>query len=99
MWGALAWLGWGPVGAAGPARTLAGAGHLGHVPGQPVVRLPDASLAYGWSPGFLKSTTERLCCVYGVGYAWMLIAMARLTAREAAVRWRVALVRAGPRGA
>ncbi|MGF6351873.1 hypothetical protein QF040_006586 [Variovorax sp. W2I14] len=91
MWGALAWLGWGALqGRPGRLARWLVLATWASFPVNLLFMSLTLALAYGWSPAFLKSTTN-VWLVYGVGYAWMLIAITRLTVREAVVRWRIAL--------
>jgi len=91
IWGVLAWLGWCALW--GRSDRLARWLVLANWATFPVNLLfvgLTLAYAYGWSPGFLRNPVA-LWSFYGFGYLWMLLALTRLTAREAAARWRVAL--------
>lgn len=92
FWGLLAWLGWTTL--RGPQHQLARWLVLANWATVPATLLfVGLSIAYahGWSPEFFGNAAY-FWSLYGLGYVWMLFAIARLTAREAVARWRVALL-------
>jgi hypothetical protein len=92
FWGLLAWLGWTTL--RGPQHQLARWLVLANWATVPATLLfVGLSIAYaqGWLPEFFGNATY-FWSLYGLGYAWMLFAIARLTAREAVARWRVAVL-------
>ena len=91
VWAVLAWLGWWALW--GRSSRLARWLVLANWATFPVNLLfvgLTLAFAHGWSPGFLKHPIA-IWSFYGLGYLWMLLALTRLTAREAAARWRIAL--------
>jgi hypothetical protein len=91
--GLLAWLGWcaisGRAANGGLARWFALA-TWAMLPGNLLITLLSLGYARGWLPSVLTSA-KGYWVVFGIGCTWMVLALARFTAREVGSRWRVAL--------
>ncbi|SCX39055.1 Peptidase C13 family protein [Variovorax sp. EL159] len=91
--GLLAWLGWcalsGRAASGGLARWFALA-TWAMLPGNLLLTLLYVGYSRGWLPSMLASTTG-YWIIFGTACAWIVIALARFTAREVGSRWRVTL--------
>ncbi|WP_240651295.1 MULTISPECIES: C13 family peptidase [unclassified Variovorax] len=89
----LAWLGWftlsGRARGGGLARWFALA-TWAMFPANLLLCLLALGYARGWLPSVLANS-RGYWVVFGLGCAWLIVALVRLTARDAAARWRLAL--------
>lgn len=89
----LAWLGWfalsGGARGGGLARWFALATWT-MFPANLLLCLLALGYARGWLPSVLANS-RGYWIVFGLGCAWLIVALVRLTARNAATRWRLAL--------